>query len=641
MIIATAGHIDHGKTSLVRAITGVDTDRLPEEKKRGMSIDLGFAYQPIENGKTLGFVDVPGHEKFIRNMLAGVTGIDYAMLIIAADDGPMPQTIEHLAILDLLGVSEGIVALTKIDREETDRLKEVKGEIEDVLAGTCLEGADILPVSAITGDGVQEVREHLEAMSELLGDREIAGNFRLAIDRCFTVPGAGLVVTGGVFSGQVTVGDQLILSPQGTRVRVRGIHAQNKESETGVVGQRCAVNITGGELNKADVHRGGWLLAESVHDPVPRFDARLRVLPSESKPLKHWTPVHVHLGAAEVPGRVAVLEEKSIAPGESGLVQIVLDRRIGALRGDGFIIRDQSAQRTIAGGRILDPFGPARGRAKPERIAFLNAMEGEDAEGALAQLLGQSPAGVDLANFSTAWNLTADDQRALWASVDMNKVGPDGKSVGLSPKHFSAIGSTTIEVMQDWHGKNPDRPGPGVDALRRMLPDRVPLPVFEGVLESLVAENKIMHLGASYCLPGFEPTLDTKDAAMWKRVMPILEDGYTKPPVVHALSEELSLDPRLLEKFLIRSAKLGLVCQVAKNRFLLPEAVLELGDIVEALGAKEREFGVKEFRDRSGIGRNLAIEILEFFDKSGFTWRSGDVRKVLKPVSDVFGQLAE
>lgn len=641
MIIATAGHIDHGKTSLVRAITGVDTDRLPEEKKRGMSIDLGFAYQPIENGKTLGFVDVPGHEKFIRNMLAGVTGIDYAMLIIAADDGPMPQTIEHLAILDLLGVSEGIVALTKIDRVETDRLKEVKGEIEDVLAGTCLEGVDILPVSAITGDGVQEVREHLEAMSELLGDREIAGNFRLAIDRCFTVPGAGLVVTGGVFSGQVTVGDQLILSPQGTRVRVRGIHAQNKESETGVVGQRCAVNITGGELNKADVHRGGWLLAESVHDPVPRFDARLRVLPSESKPLKHWTPVHVHLGAAEVPGRVAVLEEKSIAPGESGLVQIVLDRRIGALRGDGFIIRDQSAQRTIAGGRILDPFGPARGRAKPERIAFLNAMEGEDAEGALAQLLRQSPAGVDLANFSTAWNLTADDQRALWASVDMNKVGPDGKSVGLSPKHFSAIGSTTIEVMQDWHGKNPDRPGPGVDALRRMLPDRVPLPVFEGVLESLVAENKIMHLGASYCLPGFEPTLDTKDAAMWKRVMPILEDGYTKPPVVHALSEELSLDPRLLEKFLIRSAKLGLVCQVAKNRFLLPEAVLELGDIVEALGAKEREFGVKEFRDRSGIGRNLAIEILEFFDKSGFTWRSGDVRKVLKPVSDVFGQLAE
>ena len=641
MIIATAGHIDHGKTSLVQAITGVDTDRLPEEKKRGMSIDLGFAYQPIANGKTLGFVDVPGHERFIRNMLAGVTGIDYAMLIIAADDGPMPQTIEHLAILDLLGVSEGIVALTKIDRVDAERLKVVEEEISQALAGTCLEGADILPVSAITGDGVQDVRDHLEAMSELLGDRTVEGNFRLAIDRCFTVPGAGLVVTGGVFSGQVTVGDQLILSPQGTRVRVRGIHAQNKESETGVVGQRCAVNITGGDLNKADVHRGGWLLAEEVHDPVPRFDARIRVLPSESRPLKHWTPVHVHLGAAEVPGRIAVLEGKSIEPGESGLVQVVLDRRIGALRGDGFIIRDQPAQHTIAGGRILDPFGPARGRAKPERIAFLEAMSADEAEDALAQLLEQSPIGVDLIHFATAWNLTPDDQAALWDIVEMIKVGAEAKAVGLSPAHFDAIGSTTITVMQDWHGKNPDKPGPGVDALRRMLPNRVPLPVFEGVLESLVTDKKIIHLGASYCLPGFEPKLAGKDDAMWKRVLPILENGYTKPPVVHALSEELSLDPRTLEKFLIQSAKLGLVCQVAKNRFLLPEAVLELGDMVEALGANEREFGVKEFRDRSGIGRNLAIEILEFFDKSGFTWRSGDVRKVLKPVAEVFGALAE
>jgi selenocysteine-specific elongation factor len=640
MIIATAGHIDHGKTSLVQAITGVDTDRLPEEKKRGMSIDLGFAYQPIENGKTLGFVDVPGHEKFIRNMLAGVTGIDYAMLIIAADDGPMPQTIEHLAILDLLGVSEGIVALTKIDRVDADRLKEVQGEIENALAGTCLEGSDILPVSAITGDGVQDVRDHLEAMSELLGDRAIEGNFRLAIDRSFTVPGAGLVVTGGVFSGKVTVGDHLVLSPQGTRVRVRGIHAQNKESETGIVGQRCAVNITGGELNKADVHRGGWLLAEAVHDPVPRFDARIRVLPSETRPLKHWTPVHVHLGAAEVPGRVAILEGKSIEPGETGLVQIVLDRRIGALKGDGFIIRDQSAQRTIAGGRILDPFGPARGRAKPERIAFLGAMSEETTVEALAQLLAQIPAGVDLSHFAIAWNLTPEDQSDLWAAADMVKVGADEKATGLSLEHFNSLGSTTIDVMQDWHGKNPDKPGPGVDALRRMLPNRVPLPVFEGVLENLVGDKKIIHLGAGYCLPGFEPKLAGKDDAMWKRVMPILESGYTKPPVVHALAEDLKLDPRALEKFLIRSAKLGLVCQVAKNRFLLPEAVLELGDMVEALGANEQEFGVKEFRDRSGIGRNLAIEILEFFDKSGFTWRSGDVRKVLKPVTEVFGELA-
>ncbi len=640
MIVATAGHIDHGKTALVRAITGIDTDRLPEEKKRGMSIDLGFAYHPLPDGKILGFVDVPGHERFIRNMLAGVTGIDYAMLIIAADDGPMPQTVEHLAILNLLGVSDGIVALTKIDRVDEARLKEVTKEIENVLEGSCLEGTDILPVSAITGQGVEEVREHLEAMAELLGDKDVQGNFRLAIDRSFTVPGAGLVVTGAVFSGEVNVGDKLILSPEGDRVRVRGIHAQNRESERGAVGQRCAVNITGGNLKKSDVHRGGWLLSEKVHRPVPRFDARLQVLPSEGKPLKHWTPVHVHLGAAETPGRVAVLEGNSIQPGESGLVQIVLDRRIGALRGDGFIIRDQSAQRTIAGGRIIDPFAPARGRAKPERLAFIEAMEKPLADEALASLLSISPVGVDLGNFTVAWNLTSTDQEALFGQADMVTVGPPEKMTGLSQSIFDGLGEQCLDALKGWHEKNPDKAGPAADIIRRLMPVRITLDVFEGVLGTLVAEKTLVHLGSGYCLPGFEPTLSPKDDALWKKIKPVLDDGYMQPPVVRAIADDLSLDPRMLEKFLVRGAKLGMVCQVAKNRFLVPEAVLELGDIAEALGEGGAAFGAADFRDRTKIGRNLAIEILEYFDKAGLTWRTGDTRKVVKPVSEVFGELA-
>ena len=636
MIVATAGHIDHGKSTLVKAITGVDTDRLPEEKKRGMSIDLGFAYQPIENGRTLGFVDVPGHEKFIKNMLAGVTGIDCAMLIIAADDGPMPQTVEHLAILDLLGVSEGIIALTKIDRVSAERVKEVRVEILNSISGTCFENSDIFPVCATTGDGVEDIREHLETMSELLGEPPLAGNFRLAIDRSFTVPGAGLIVTGSVYSGKVNVGDNLILSPQGTHVRVRGIHAQNEEAGSGVVGQRCAVNITGGQLNKADIHRGGWLLEKEVHAPVPRFDARIRVLSSEARPLLHWTPVHVHLGAAEVPGRVAILGEKSIEPGKTGLIQIVLDRRIGALRDDGFILRDQSAQRTIAGGRILDPFSPARGRAKSERIDFLHAMELDKADHALAQLLAQLPLGLDLSHFITAWNLTEEEQNTIFDSVKMIKVVKGKSTIGLSPGHFNTIGSIILDILQKWHVEHPDKPGPGINEMRSSITVRIPLAVFKGVLESLVGEKKIIHLGANYCLPGFESKFSGEDDALWKRILPLLESGYMQPPVVHALSEELKLDPRTLEKFLIRSAKLGLVRQVAKNRFLLPEAILELGNIVEALGAHDKTFGVKQFRDQSGIGRNLAIEILEFFDKSGLTWRNSDVRKVLKPVSEVF-----
>ena len=248
MIIATAGHIDHGKTALVHALTGIDTDRLPEEKQRGMSIDLGFAYQPLDSGRVMGFVDVPGHERFIRNMLAGVTGIQSAMLIVAADDGPMPQTKEHLSILDLLGVSDGVIALTKIDRVETNRLKEVEDEIKTMVAGTCLNNADIMPVSAIDGSGIEDLRDHLEAMTDLLEKRKGNGYFRLSIDRCFTIQGAGLVVTGAVFSGKVKVGDVLTLSPDGTEVRVRGIHSQNRKSETGIAGERCAINITGANL---------------------------------------------------------------------------------------------------------------------------------------------------------------------------------------------------------------------------------------------------------------------------------------------------------------------------------------------------------------------------------------------------------
>ena len=638
MIIATAGHIDHGKTALVRALTGIDTDRLPEEKQRGMSIDLGFAYHPLASGHVLGFVDVPGHERFIRNMLAGVTGIDYAMLIVAADDGPMPQTEEHLAILDLLGVSDGIVALTKIDRVDGARLEEARAEIELLLDGTCLDGADIMPVSAISGDGVEDVRGHLEAMTDIIGERQGEGHFRLAIDRSFTVQGAGLVVTGAVFSGQVSVGDQLILSPEGAEVRVRGIHAQNRESETGGAGQRCAVNITGPDLRRIEVRRGGWLLAPEIHAPVPRFDARLKVLSSETRPLRHWTPVHVHLGAAEALGRVAILGETSIPPGGDGVVQIVLDRRIGALKGDGFILRDQSAQRTLAGGTVIDPFSPARGRAKPERLVFLADMETPEPDEALVALLAHNPAGVPLKPFVTAWNLSAGDQEAVFEMVEMARGGTDAAPIVFSPEHWHALNHETLSNLKDWHEKNPDKAGLNTHGLRMACSVRIPVAVFQSVLDRLVEEKKIINLGAGYCLPGFEPTLSKKDTALWNKIKPILEDDFTKPPVVRELADRLDTDHKGLEKFLVRAAKLGMVRQVAKNRFFLPEAVLELAMIVEALGAAAPEdgFGAAEFRDRSNVGRNLAIEVLEFFDKSGLTWRKGDTRKTLKPVSDIF-----
>ncbi|MBT7758081.1 MAG: selenocysteine-specific translation elongation factor, partial [Rhodospirillaceae bacterium] len=367
MIIATAGHVDHGKTTLVRALTGVDTDRLPEEKKRGLTIDIGFAYQDIGGdgdtgagigtGTVMGFVDVPGHERFVKNMLAGVASIDFALLVVAADDGVMPQTVEHLAILGLLGIKQGAVAITKIDRVDPDRIEAVAEEIEAILAPTFLAGCPLFPVSGEIGTGMAALQQHLEAAARGHAERAVQGNFRLSIDRAFTVPGAGLIVTGAVFSGQVAVGDRLILASQdraeGIEARVRGLRALDREAEVGRAGQRCAINIAGADLHQSVVSRGDWLLAAPIFLPVRKFDARVRVLDSEAKPLAHWTPVHLHLAAADITGRIAVLGERRIMPGEDALAQLVLDAPIGALFGDRFILRDQSAQRTLAGGVVI------------------------------------------------------------------------------------------------------------------------------------------------------------------------------------------------------------------------------------------------------------------------------------------------
>ena len=634
MIVATAGHIDHGKTILVKALTGVDTDRLPEEKARGMSIDLGFAYASVTDGPVLGFVDVPGHERFVRNMIAGVTGIDFALLVIAADDGPMPQTEEHLAILDLLGITRGAVALSKIDRVSDDRLVEAEAEIEIVLAGTVLEGAPVFPVSGITGDGIAELRAHLDDTARTVGERAARGNFRLAIDRAFTVAGAGLVVTGPVYSGSIRTGDSLIVSPAGYPVRVRGIHAQNREAEQGMAGQRCAVNIAGPDLRNAEIRRGAWLVGEEAHAPTARFDARVRLLPGEARALRHWTPVHVHLGAVDVPGRVAVLKGGPIAPGTDGLVQIVLDHATAALHGDRFILRDQSARRTIAGGRVIDPFAAARGRAKPERIAVLAALECEAAADALAGLLDLSPLGADLAGFARSRNLLPDDAETLYGSVPMRRTG----DIALSEAHWEKLQLDTLAALARGHERAPGRGGLEDATLRRAVSLRLPVEVFDAVVAALVDAGKVVREAAFLRLPLHRAVLAPKDAALWKRIRPLLEDGGVRPPSVSEIAGDLSLAPQETERFLIRAGRIGLVIRVADNRFYTPAALLELGEMAEAIVTEKSDgmFSAADFRDRSGVGRNLAIEIVEYFDRAGFTRRSGNVRSVLKPAAEVF-----
>lgn len=641
MLIATAGHVDHGKTVLVKTLTGVDTDRFPEEKERGLSIDIGFAYTTLGTDDMIGFVDVPGHERFVRNMLAGVAAIDCALLVIAVDDGPMPQTREHLAILDLLRIPRGAIALTKIDLAEPGRVEEVTQQIAGLVSGTVLEGAPIFPVAAHQRIGIDALDEHLRGIAAELGDRGLTtgSKFRLSIDRDFTVHGAGRVVTGAVFAGEVHVGDRLQLAPSGTEVRIRSIHAQNQSAEVGTVGQRCALNITGPELSRTDIHRGDWLVSDPPSESTRRIDAELSVLSSEDRPLAHWTPVHIHLAAASLTGRVAILEGKAIAPGDSGLVQIVLDQPTLAVHGDRFIVRDQSARRTIAGGDVIDPYGPQRGRAKPERIAALNALRVDDAKAALSAVLPIEVNGVDLDEFSAAWNLNEEEARSVFEACQIVEVTLRRRRFGFAAPDWQGISDGLLAGLAQWHADHSDQVGPDEVRLRLACDLGRSRDIIVAVLDTLVREGGIVRDGTNLRLPSHQPKLSPRDQALWEKLGRFVTPEELKPPVVTELANQLGVEKEPLVAFLSRSVGRGQLVRVAPNRFYHPDAVRQLARIAETVASDgdTDTFDAKAYRDASGIGRNLTIQVLEYFDGTGLTRRIGDIRRIAKTTDQVFG----
>ncbi|HEY1259857.1 MAG TPA: selenocysteine-specific translation elongation factor, partial [Stellaceae bacterium] len=428
MILATAGHIDHGKTALVEALTGVDADRLPEEKRRGLTIDLGFAYATLPDGTELGFVDVPGHERFLPNMLAGVLSIDRVLLVVAADDGPRPQTIEHLDILELIGVAEITGVVTKIDRIAPERIAAVVGETGELLAAAGYADSPIFPVSSRTGEGIGALREYLRGAARAAAHARASmpprGLFRMPIDRAFSLPGVGLVVTGTAISGKVGLGDRLIVSPGGATVRVRSLHAQNHPIDSAAAGERCAVNIAGGFAEGGGPDRGDWLVAPERHAPAARIDLLLRASRHAPTALRDGLPVHFHIGAADVVGRLALLDRRAIPPGETGFAQIDLDRRVAALHADRVLLRDHAARHTLAGGSVIDPFAPRRGRRLPARLEMLEAMAPADPKAALAQLLAADGV-VDLARFALLRNLAPAELERLTRDAEFLCVGSD------------------------------------------------------------------------------------------------------------------------------------------------------------------------------------------------------------------------
>ncbi|HSZ50343.1 MAG TPA: selenocysteine-specific translation elongation factor [Caulobacteraceae bacterium] len=642
MIVGTAGHIDHGKTALVRALTGVDTDRLKEEKARGITIDLGFAYLPAPDGGVIGFVDVPGHERFVRTMVAGASGIDFAVLVVAADDGCKPQTFEHLAILDLLGVDRGLVALTKVDMVPPERLAGVTQEIRAAMAGSSLAGAEIAPVSAFTGQGVEALRERLFAAAGEPIVRPAENRFRLAIDRCFTLQGVGVVVTGTVLSGAVSVGDRVTISPSGLSARVRGLHAANQAASRGRAGERVALNLAGDGVAKEAIRRGDMALDPDLHAPTDRIDASLRLLAADAAMRQSSFTVRLHHGAAEVGARIVRLGDAPVAPGEPILAQLVLDRAIAAASGDRFVLRDAAGHRTLGGGRLLDLRAPSRGRRSPERRAQLQAMAIGDPAASLRALLEIAPHACAWSAFGRDRALSESQVSALARFLDLTVLDVGDNAFAISPDAWTSFRRDLAETLAAFHLANPDVQGLGRERLRLCLQPRLPTGAFRDALQRLAPEGAISLDGAFVRLASHTVRLTPADEALWLQIAPLLAgEARFRPPRVRDVAGLLGAPEEGVRRLLKLAARLGRLDEIAHDHFFLRETILEMAQIAAdvAATAPEGSFSAGQFRDRLDNGRKVAIQILDFFDRHGVTQRSGDMRRMGVQTADLLGSL--
>jgi len=640
MIVATAGHIDHGKTTLVKALTGVDTDRLPEEKARGISIDIGFAYWALPQGGTVGFVDVPGHERFIHNMLAGVSAIDFALLVVAADDGVMPQTREHLDILDLLGVAVGLVAVTKSDRVPLERCAQVRAEVVRLLAPTALASAPIVAVSAVSGAGMEELRERLVQAAAGCAARTGGGRaFRFTIDRSFSAHGSGTVATGTVLDGQVAVGDRLYVSPAGTPVRVRGLHQRGQACAQAAAGERCALNLAGADPGQAS--RGAWLVAPCVHAPTQRLDALVRLLPADRRALRHWDPLHFHIGTADVLGRI-VMPGETLAPGCSGVVQFALERPVAAAHGDHFVIRDASARRTLGGGRVIDPFAAHPRGQRAARAARIAALREPDAAAAWHRLLRESTEGVAVQPFRRAFDLTPAAMQALLLASAAQLPGGDQGSA-FSAAHYEAMGCRLLQTLHGFHERTPHAAGMDTDRLLRAAFPRAGQRERLAVLRAMAAEGRVEVRGSLVRLAGHVPAGRAGDESLWRRLAPLYAQWGVNVPLLREVAARSGIGEAPLRDLLRQRALCGEMVRVAPERFMPRPALACLAQAVVRLAKVHEggEFTVAQYRDFTGTGRNLAIEALEYFDRLGLTQRGSDARVIRFMDEEIAASLRE
>jgi selenocysteine-specific elongation factor len=632
LILGTAGHIDHGKTSLVKALTGIDTDRLKEEKARGITIELGFAHLELPGGFELGIVDVPGHERFVRSMVAGVGGMDLVMLVIAADEGVMPQTREHLDICQLLGVKKGLVALTKIDMVDTDWLGLVTEEVRDYLAGSFLEAAPIMPISSRTGVGLDRLKDELSRLAGEVEEKKGEGPFRLPVDRVFTITGFGTVVTGTLLSGEIAVGDEVEVLPAALPCRVRGIQTHGRKSDKGSAGQRVAVNIQG--VEHTEIFRGDIVVPRGIYRPTRTIDACLNYLPAAPRELKHRATLRLHSATYEVPAKVILIDRDALLPGESAYVQLRLAKPVLLLPGDPFVLRTYSPQATLAGGTVLDPAPPRRRRRSTEALELLQALEsGEETEKIRLMVAASLLSGLSLEEIVNRTGMSVkrieSALAALLSAGELIQVVKEPR-IFLSRQAFGTLKTRLHAELEAYLKDNPMKEGMGKEELKSRIPKRSDQRFFGPCLAALEKEGKAVAERDLVNLPGRKSGVAAEQVDLQAGVAATIRKGGMEPPTIKEYCEALSCTEKEALEHLNFLAREGKAVKVKSDIFYAPEPFAAIREKLVAHLRKTGEITPPEFRELTGLSRKFMIPLLEYFDSIKLTIRAGDKRILRK-----------
>jgi selenocysteine-specific elongation factor len=629
-IIGTAGHIDHGKTALIKALTGQDTDRLKEEKERGISIDLGFAHFDLPDGTQAGVVDVPGHERFIRNMLAGAHGIDLVLFTVAADDGVMPQTEEHLDIVDLLGVNLAIFVVTKADLVAPSRIKEVEEEIRILTLGTPLEGSPVLAFSSLTGQGLSELREEIARAFRSSSKSAPAGYFRLPVDRAFVLQGHGIIATGTALSGEVRTGDRVRCLPGNQQFRVRSLQVHGRPLELARWGQRVALNLAG--VDKVDVKRGHVICHEKLTLTSDRFDALVEIRHAGSKGIKSHQRVRVYLGTAELSAKLVILRSKEwVESKESVYCQLTLSEPVLVMRGDRFIMRDEGAQRTIGGGVVIHPWAKKHKRSETALQERLESLHSGDLKGLTTAFLGESEEfALPLEVIYQFLNLTEDAARELVEAMDtLQAISAEGETLYTTKTKWEALQAETLKMLGDFHLAHPLAPGMDMEELRGNLAYALSPRTFRAVVDLMMASaNALGKDGNHLRLIAHRVQVGGQERSLMEKIKSILGEQDMAPPDLKQIETRLGVPRAKLIEVLRLMEKDGLIARVANDLYFLSSCIRRVQGLLVAHLSEKGEISAATFRDLLGSSRKYTIALLEYFDRVGTTVRVGDLRRL-------------